>query len=234
MIGIPSEIVPGFDELGILAFTTRRAAGSFNLNAREPAADVFSRWFRLREALADRTPRLASAHQVHGTRVIEHAGTWEGWLRSFDADGHIAAGPATGMAVSLADCVPVFIGHPTGLGALLHAGWRGTSSRILNHALELIAARGLAMRDLTVHFGPAICGRCYEVGPDVHLALTGIKVGAPTPVDLRGILAQQAKAAGVTRVSMSDSCTKCDNDTFFSHRAGDEGRQLGVLVNASR
>jgi polyphenol oxidase len=25
-------------------------------------------------------------------------------------------------------------------------------------------------------------------------------------------------------------CTRCDNDRFFSHRAGDAGRQLGVML----
>jgi polyphenol oxidase len=227
-------LAPGFEELGMLAFTTTRAAGSFNLNATEPAANVYSRWLGLREVLRERTPRVASAHQVHGTRVIEHEATWEGWLRAFDADGHLAAGPATGMAVSLADCVPIFVGHPSGLGALLHAGWRGTASRILDRALELIRGRGLSTRDLTLHLGPSICGRCYEVGPEVHLALTGSRVDAPAPIDIRAVLARQARDAGIQRISISDSCTRCNNDAFFSHRAGDEGRQLGVLVNASR
>jgi copper oxidase (laccase) domain-containing protein len=31
-------------------------------------------------------------------------------------------------------------------------------------------------------------------------------------------------------VSISDRCTRCDNDRFYSHRAGDAGRQLGVLL----
>jgi copper oxidase (laccase) domain-containing protein len=29
---------------------------------------------------------------------------------------------------------------------------------------------------------------------------------------------------------VSSSCTRCDNDTFFSHRAGDSGRQIAVIV----
>ena len=31
-------------------------------------------------------------------------------------------------------------------------------------------------------------------------------------------------------ISISSSCTRCDNDRFYSHRAGDAGRQLGVLI----
>jgi copper oxidase (laccase) domain-containing protein len=49
-------------------------------------------------------------------------------------------------------------------------------------------------------------------------------------VDLRALIADHARAAGVTRISVSALCTRCDNDRFFSHRAGDAGRQLGVIV----
>jgi hypothetical protein len=29
---------------------------------------------------------------------------------------------------------------------------------------------------------------------------------------------------------VSESCTRCNNDRFYSHRAGDAGRQVGVLI----
>jgi copper oxidase (laccase) domain-containing protein len=34
----------------------------------------------------------------------------------------------------------------------------------------------------------------------------------------------------VEQISLSAHCTRCDNDRFFSHRAGDSGRQLGVIA----
>jgi polyphenol oxidase len=34
----------------------------------------------------------------------------------------------------------------------------------------------------------------------------------------------------VRQISVSPLCTRCDNDRFYSHRAGDAGRQLGVIV----
>jgi hypothetical protein len=49
-------------------------------------------------------------------------------------------------------------------------------------------------------------------------------------VDLRGVLAAQARAAGVRDVRTSPHCTRCDNALYFSHRAGDPGRQLGVIL----
>ena len=84
--------------------------------------------------------------------------------------------------------------------------------------------------ELTLHLGPAICGGCYEVSPDVFERLTSRTVDRPTTVDLRALIADHARLRGVRRISISASCTRCNNDRFYSHRAGDSGRQLGVLI----
>ena len=223
------EIVEHFRELGVDAFTTGRTAGSFGMQSDEPVRDVMARWRVLRSSLAS-VHRLATAVQVHGAEVLTHAGDWRGWLRTDSADGHLSSAPATAMAVTVADCVPVFIAHRSGVGGVLHSGWRGTAARITSVALARFSSMGFSAHDLLVHCGPAICGRCYEVSADVAAQLTGRDPGAPTRVDLRAIIAGQAREHGVREISLSPLCTKCDNDRFFSHRAGDAGRQLGVLA----
>ena len=226
------ETVPEFDSLGIRAFTTTRAAGSFGVASSEPVRDVMARWDRLRTELAPAGPRLATARQVHGDRVLLHGTGWEGWLRGGDADGHLALERGTAMAVSVADCVPVFLAHASGAVALLHSGWRGTAARIVERAIELLEMRGIPSAELLLHVGPAICGDCYEVSPDVFRLVTGQDVAQPMTVDLRSVIVDQARLRGVRRISVSASCTRCDNDRFFSHRAGDAGRQLGVMIAA--
>jgi YfiH family protein len=227
-----SEVVPGFADFGIRAFTTTRAVGSFGLLGTEPVRDVFGRWNELREELRDGAPsgRLATAGQVHGANVLIHRSGWSGWLRAESADGHASIDRGTGIAVTIADCVPVFIAHPSGAIAILHSGWRGTAARIVEHGIAALMASGLAAGDLRVHTGPAICGECYEVSPDVYAQLTGRNPGKPTTIDLRALIADHAKAMGVRQITTTDSCTRCDNAAFFSHRAGDEGRQLGVMI----
>lgn len=229
--GIPKEVAPGFAALGVIAFTTTRQAGTFGTNGAEPVHDIISRWAGLRDELGAR--RLASAKQVHGAHVHVHSPGWTGWLRADDGDGHLSPTKGTAMAVSVADCVPVFIAHPGGATALLHSGWRGTAGKIIERAIAIFADRHLAPRDLLIHCGPSICGRCYEVSPEVFATLTGRTVDRPTPVDLRALIADHARAAGVRDITISASCTRCDNDRFFSHRAGDDGRQLGVLYAPS-
>jgi len=191
-----------------------------------------NRWNVLRRHLVATGPRLATAHQVHGERVILHGTGWDGWLRVDDADGHAALERGTAVAVSIADCVPVFLAHASGAIALLHSGWRGTAARIIERALDLLVSRGIPSAELHMHLGPAICGACYEVSADVAAQLTGRTVDRPRSVDLRAIIADHARLRGVRRITTSPNCTRCNNEQFFSHRAGDAGRQLGVMIAA--
>ena len=225
--------VAEFAPLGVLAFTTTRAAGSFGTSGDEPVHEVMGRWDALRATLDPVSRRLASASQVHGGRVVVHAPGWEGWLRVAGADGHASSAPGTAMGVTIADCVPVFIAHPSGAVALLHSGWRGTVARIVERGITALSGFGHAPADLHVHLGPSICGRCYQVSPDVFAQLTGRSAEAPATVDLRALIAGHARAAGVRDISTSPMCTRCNNDVLFSHRAGDAGRQLAVMLAPS-
>ena len=226
------ESVPELVELGFLAYTTTRAFGSLGTATSEPVRDVMSRWRTILDHLEARAvPRLATSAQVHGARVLIHGGDWAGWLRGPAADGHVcAAGACTAVAVTVADCVPVFLAHRSGAVGLLHSGWRGTEARIVLAGIDAMEALGYEAADLILHLGPAICGRCYEVSPDVYRRLTGRTVAHPTPVDLRALIASHAADRGVRRISVSSACTRCDNDRFYSHRAGDAGRQISLIA----
>lgn len=229
MIEVAKEVITDFEGWGIRAFTTTRDAGTFSLVGSEPVSEVMGRWTAVQRELAETALRIVSLRQVHGSRVLVHTGGWEGWLRAGEADGHVAAERGTALAVGVADCVPVFIAHPSGVVALLHSGWKGTVARITSAAIEALARYGHPPDELAIHLGPAICGRCYEVSADVRAELTGQPVNRPGNVDLRSLIAEHASELGVLKITVSASCTKCDNDRFFSHRAGDSGRQIGVI-----
>jgi len=103
----------------------------------EPVHTVMSRWHELRRELSPGGDRLATAGQVHGSTVLVHHAGWQGWLRSDAADGHISMDRGTALGVTIADCVPVFIAHPSGAVAALHSGWRGTAARIRGRLILL-------------------------------------------------------------------------------------------------
>jgi YfiH family protein len=227
------EVVEEFRALGVLAFTTTRQAGDFALPPGEVGPLRAERWLALHETLDPPVPGLVSAVQVHGTAIAEHATPWQSVVRLEGFDAQLVRTPGA-AAVSVADCVPVFVAHPDGTVAIAHVGWRGTAGRIVTALVDRIVASGRRAADLYVHLGPAICGRCYEVGPEVYRQLTGWDTVRHRHVDLRLLLGEQAREAGVGHLSATLSCTRCDNDRFFSHRAGDSGRQVAVIATPPR
>jgi hypothetical protein len=148
-------------------------------------------------------------------------------------DGHATDRAGLLLAVTVADCVPVYLVDPVSRRvALLHAGWRGAAAGILRAGLELLAAHGSMVDDIIMHCGAAICGRCYEVGSEVFQALElPLPAGGRGLLDLRRVLERQARSMGVTHVSLSDFCSAHDSAHFFSHRAsrGADGRMVAYL-----
>lgn len=230
VVELPARLdIRPLERFGARAFITTRAAGDFNLLGEVPGAR--ERWHSLQQALAARgAPRLASSVQVHGTRVLVHDKPFDGWIRVEGADGHIVIG-AGAAAVTIADCVPVFIAHPSGAIGMVHAGWRGVAGGILPEALRLLSKCGFPVDECVVHLGPSICGRCYEVGVDVYEQLTGWETKRARNVDLRALLGEQAAQLGVASWTASGECTKCDNGVLFSHRAGDGERQIACIYS---
>lgn len=199
-------------------------------------SDVMGRWWALGRAVG--APRIVHGHQVHGAAVRVHDAGVPGLHVSLATDGHVTRATDTLLAVSIADCVPVSLVEPEQrIVALLHAGWRGVASSILERGLEVLRERlAVDAGALHVHLGPAICGRCYEVGPEVHRGLGLPEPARPAPLDLRAVLVRRALRAGVSaeHVTTSTWCTRCGDSPFFSHRGGRPERQVAFLGIAAR
>jgi polyphenol oxidase len=193
--------------------------------------EVIPRWQDLRERLGCRS--MVHAHQVHRAAILLHDRLPEGLIIAPSADGHVTREAGTLLAVSVADCVPIFIAAPSARAvALLHGGWRGVAAGILEQGIRLLTATfPVDAGDLHVHFGPAICGQCFEVGTEVPEGLGMEERQGVTHVDLRALLAHRAIAAGVhaASISISAHCTRHGESPFYSHRGGCAERQIGVL-----
>lgn len=207
--------------------------GAFDLGlfGDRPVGESMARW----RALVAATGMQGAAHsrQAHGRLVQTHAAAHTGLLVSDGFDGHATTAGGLLLAASIADCIPVFLVDDDARAiALLHAGWRGVAADILDVGLAALAAlAGTRPERVWLHAGPAICGDCYEVGPEVFEALGLQRPAGKTMIDVRAVLASNALAKGLdpARMSVSAHCTKCGPGRFFSHRAGHKGRQMGVL-----
>jgi len=140
-------------------------------------------------------------------------------------DGHATSSPDLGLLVLAADCLPVALAAP-GRVAMLHCGWRGLASGIIERAVESFREPPAAA------VGPGIGPCCYEVGEEVLSPFTGLDgVAQGQMLDLRAVAEVKLRAAGVGRVEHLDLCTSCRPDLFFSHRRdrGVTGRQGGLV-----
>ncbi len=236
---LPIYVHPGWAERfpWLIQGTTARGSApgddfDLRLFGDAPVGRVIDRWRRLREALG--VTRAVHARQVHGSAILVYGAGPPGLLVSERFDGLATGRPDVLLTVSVADCVPISVVDANRrVVAMLHGGWRGIAAGILESYLQLLGRLGgIAPADLFVHLGPAICGRCYEVGPEVFRALGLPEPAAPSPVDLRALLADRARALGIPdgQVTTSAFCTRCGDSPFFSHRSGCVERQVGFLA----
>jgi YfiH family protein len=218
--------------------TTGRGSGEdpfdLGLSGAQPVGRTLDRWRRMLAVTG--MPSAAHARQVHQADLwVHHEVGAPGILVMDGFDGHVTDRVGLLLSVGVADCVPVSVVHPeTRSVALVHAGWRGAAGGIVERAIHRLVESWQATPDsLWLHCGPAICGACYEVGPEVHAALNPDR---PVPsekatIDVRETIVERALGRGLSpaHVSVSTHCTRCGDGHFFSHRGGEKARQMGIL-----
>ncbi len=237
-VEVPHTEVPGWSErFRVVAGITERgrepAPFDLGLAGGAPVGAVLDRWRALQAATGARS--VVVSRQVHGNRVSWHRDLPAGLSLHDGSDGHASRTPGLLLAVTVADCIPVYLVDPAARAvALLHAGWRGTAAGILAAGIECLQARaGTRVEDVAMHLGPGICGACYEVGAEVPRALGVACPGTgPFQVDLRVVLVAQARRMGVGEISTSQLCSSELPDRLFSHRrsGGRDGRMVAYLA----
>ena len=174
---------------------------------------------------------LVSPQQTHGCNVeFSRVGKFE----YPQTDALILNNDEHAIFLNFADCTPVILyDKKQKIGAISHAGWRGTVQRIVPKTIEKMQSNP---QDIIAVIGPAICGKCYEVGEDVFNQLKssvenfeGLSQGLF--VDLKSINARQLEEMGVKQIDICPYCTSCDNDKFFSYRKenGTTNRHSAVI-----
>jgi YfiH family protein len=190
---------------------------------------------RLAVALGIDPRGVLIGRQIHEADVRRHDGPTEPSAFAEpapglpDADGHATDRPGLTPLVFIADCLPVALSGPLGV-AMIHCGWRGLAAGIVQRGVDEVGATAAAV-------GPGIGPCCYEVGDEVLGAFEslGDGVAADRMLDLREVTRRLLAQAGVDQVEVSELCTSCHPDLFFSHRRdhGRTGRQAGLVWRRS-
>ncbi|MCU7495852.1 MAG: peptidoglycan editing factor PgeF [Ignavibacteria bacterium] len=144
-----------------------------------------------------------------------------------------------GLAVSVADCTPVFLYDTKNkVIAAVHSGWRGTQKKILANVLEKMANDfNSRPEDLIAYIGPSISQENYEVGEE----FTGLfdekylkAQGEKYLLDVKGVNLDILLEAGVpeSHIQVSDLCTFQMDNLLHSYRRNglNSGRLLGIIA----
>jgi len=155
-----------------------------------------------------------------------------------EADALVTAQRDVALGIFTADCIPIFVlDVETPAIGIAHAGWRGTFARIaVNTITQMGTHFGTRPNNCQIHLGPAIQKCCYTVSTELMTQFTaefGSTVANGTNLSLQTANVNQLLEIGVPpdAISVSEFCTACRTDLFYSHRAenGQTGRMLSFI-----
>lgn len=218
------------DSYGVRALTTAKPDGDLRIDGdpevlvtrRRAVVDLPWVWLR----------------QVHGADVVVVDDGNRASACGTEADALVTATRGVALAVHTADCSPVVFSDVEGsIIGVAHAGWRGLHAGVIEATVA--AMRALGADGIFGVLGPCIRSECYEFGAadlDALVAAYGpslrSETTAGTPaLDMIAGVEHAARGCGIDLFVSSDgTCTSCDADRWFSHRArGETGRMATVV-----
>jgi YfiH family protein len=254
---ITFDLLNGYWAIIKHGFTTRDGGysenefASLNLGFRtgDDIANVIKNYGVLAKDLEIDVDSFVFAGQVHGDKIMEV--DWKHKAKGLvnskfleGIDAMITNMPGITLTTVHADCAPVYLLDVEGRSiGLAHSGWRGTLKRIAGKT-------ALAMRDryrvepsaLIAVIGPSNCANCFETSHDFYKSFASefaemdifSEITADSiKIDLKGIIKHDLLETGLMpeNIHVSDLCTKCREDLFYSYRRsnGATGRMAAVL-----
>lgn len=253
--GVVYYTLPAFDEIPFVrhGFSTRLGGvsegvyASMNLSFTRGDEDerVRENFRRLCGAIGVPAQQTVVSAQEHHTNlhVCTEADCGRGVTRErgyTDIDGLLTDRAGVVLCTQYADCVPLFFVDPVRRAvATSHAGWRGTVARIGAVTVERMCREyGCKRENILAAVGPSIGPCCFEVDAPVQQAFAALDeadgcirpAGEKFYIDLWAVNRRILEAAGVpvAHITVTDLCTRCHPDVFWSHRA--TGGQRGSLA----
>ncbi len=250
---VPFLTYPMFEETGIVnhGFSTRFGGVSkgycstmnISTSRGDDPEDVKENIRRMAKALGVHPEDFTYTHQTHTTHVEAVRGEDKG--KTFpETDGLITNVPGICLVTFYADCVPLYFVDPVKkVIGLSHSGWRGTVGKIGKVTIEKMKETfGCDPGDILAAVGPSICQDCYEVSADVILKFKEAfsenlweklfyqkeeqKSKGKYQLNLWEANRQIFLEAGVSpeHIAITNACTHCNPDVFFSHRTTGNNR----------
>lgn len=186
------------------------------------------------ETLGFNNGNVGFQRQIHSDiiKIIDCAGD------NGESDALITHNRNLGLAISVADCTPIFIYDKVNiLIAAVHSGWRGTERKILLKTLIIIAQKFSSKpENLIVYIGPSILQANYEVGAEVAERFDNSFIkqsGEKFLLDVSGINYKYLLEFGIPKnqIQRSELCTFEYSSLLHSYRRDGivSGRAMGII-----
>lgn len=258
--GVPYYSFPSFDALPFVrhGFSTRLGGvskgvyESMNLSFTrgDEQAAVRENFDRFCRAVGVRAEDVVISAQTHLTTVYPATAADRGRgitrKRGYtDIDGLMTDETGVVLCTQYADCVPLFFVDPVRrVVATSHAGWKGTVSGMAAETVRRMQERyGCEPGDILVGIGPSIGPCCFEVDAPVYERFAALPFadGGMIKEDGNGkyhIHLWETNRRFLLRtgvreehIIVTDLCTKCHPDIFWSHRVtGGERGSLAACI----
>ena len=229
------------------------ASMNLSFSRGDDRENVLENHRRFAAALGYDEKKLVFSDQVHlaNFHKVTKEDCGKGIVRESDIkeiDGLVTNEPGIPMITFYADCVPLFFYDPVKkVIAMAHSGWRGTVERIGAKMVAFMEAEyGSEGKDILCAIAPSICQKCYEVSEDVALHFLEVfgdgygeellyrKENGKYQLNLHKACEITLLEAGISKehLDITDLCTCCNPEFFFSHRAsrGMRGNLAGVMM----
>lgn len=247
--GVPFYTCTGFSHIPH-GFSTRLGGvspapwDSLNLgvNRGDEPERVAENYRRFCSAIGTDSAAVVKHHQIHSTQVRPVTKTHilpPQLPTTLEGDGLITDEPGLCLTVFSADCIPLLFFDPKRkVIAAAHAGWKGTALGIAAQTVkQMINEYHCCPSDILAAIGPGISRCCFETHQDVPDSLREYLGSDAEPlihplsqtgkylVDLKGSNHLWLSRSGLLpeHIAVSDACTACDPNSFWSHR------RLGTL-----
>ena len=242
MAGLPDFVHARFDiGKAVVVFTSRRGGvseGPFAaMNLSPYVGDVAEHVKENRRRLAAYlgAPDIVTVEQVHGNTYLDldFIQLKEPSHLELQADALLTSRPGLPLAVLTADCLPLILVSSAGQVAAVHCGWRGLVDRIVPRVVKKMKGK------IRAFIGPGISACCYEIGKEVYADIYAIHKEAVQErngklfADLKKFIYLELVKNDVApdSIYVSEVCTYCRPDLFFSYRrAKKTGRQAGIVI----
>ncbi len=212
------------------------ASMNLSFTRGDDAARVGENFARFCKAIGTQSENVVISAQEHHTVIYNAtaADRGRGVTRErgyTDIDGLLTDQPGVVLCTQYADCVPLFFADPVKrVVGTSHSGWKGTVAKIGAVTVERMCRDyGCRKEDIIAAVGPSIGPCCFEVDAPVFEAFSALslfdeacyhKRGEKYDINLWEINRRILLEAGIPErnITVTDLCTKCHSDVFWSHR----------------